>query len=76
MDTVSQALGLGFDRMDEEDSLQPNDGTGTGNVEILGRSTTTGADDDESWDRLVAEHRGTAMTVTQPQDQEQAPLGQ
>jgi hypothetical protein len=54
--------------MDEEDSLQPSNGMGTGNAENCGRSPAMGADYDESWDMLVAQRRGTTMAVTQPQD--------
>ncbi len=31
---------------------------------------TTGTNDDESWNMLVAQHQGMAMAVTQPQEHE------
>ncbi len=72
MDRVTQALGLGLGRTEEEDSLQPSEDRGLDNVETRARPTTTGTGNDESWDMLVAECRGTTMVVTQPQEQEQA----
>jgi hypothetical protein len=68
MDRVSQAFGLGFGRTDEEDSLQPNNGTGTGNAEDCVQSPAMGANNNESWDMLVAQRRRMGMAVTQPQD--------
>jgi hypothetical protein len=76
MDRVTQALGLGLGRTEEEDSLQPSEGRDLDNVETRARPTTTGTGDDESWDMLVAERMGTTMAVTQPQEQEQVVLVQ
>ncbi len=74
MDSVSWALGLGFGWTNEDDSLQPKNGTGTGNVETHAQTMATVADDDNnSWALVMAQQRGTDMAVTQTQEQEQAP---
>jgi hypothetical protein len=74
MDRMSRALGLGFGRTDEDDSLQPNDGIGTGNVETRAQTIATVANDDNnSWALVMAQQWGTDMVVTQTQEQEQAP---
>jgi hypothetical protein len=72
MDRVSRALGLGVNRTEDEDSLQPNDRT-TGNDHgetLVARSPGGGADDVESWEMVVAQRRGAAMAVTQPREQD------
>jgi hypothetical protein len=74
MDRVSRALGLGFGRTDEDNSLQPNNGMGTGNMETHAQTMAAVADDDNnSWALVMAQQRGTDMAVTQTQEQEQAP---
>jgi hypothetical protein len=71
MDRVSRALCLGFGRTDEDDSLQLNNGTGTGNVETRAQTMATVADDNNnSWVLVMAQQWGTDMTVTQTQEQE------